>query len=302
VVDVFGWPLCLHHATILFGDSMTLKSYLALAAAGCIVQQTGRKVAVMDWELEGPDHRDRLYSIFGRPVPEVWYVHPRVALAHGVEGLRQQFGRRGIEYGVFDSVGYATPMGNPAEASEALGYFSALNRFDMLSGHLHVAHVTKEVAKDGEVLRLARQHRLRPFGSNFWHTSGRNNWFVARAAEEGDDGSVTLGLYHQKVTVGKFRPSVGLRALISDEATSITPCDLAEVADLSVALSAPQRFEQELKYGSKPEWEVQEALSDLSGQTFRQVKSRLLRKGRVIEVPGRGGVAHLALVAHGSER
>ena len=56
--DVDGWPLLRDHPTILFGDGGSLKSMLALYAAGTLSRQ-GVPVGFCDWELTGHEHRDR---------------------------------------------------------------------------------------------------------------------------------------------------------------------------------------------------------------------------------------------------
>jgi hypothetical protein len=71
--DVEGWTLLRHHATIAFGDGGSLKSYLALYAAGRLAQQ-GTRVLFADWELDGEDHLEPLHRLFGPEVPTVYYL------------------------------------------------------------------------------------------------------------------------------------------------------------------------------------------------------------------------------------
>ena len=62
--DVEGLRLPREHPAIVFGDGGSLKSYLALFAAGKL-RQRGVSVLYADWELSADEHRVRLGEIFG---------------------------------------------------------------------------------------------------------------------------------------------------------------------------------------------------------------------------------------------
>jgi hypothetical protein len=68
--EVLGVPLLLRHPLILFGDGGSAKSYLALYMAGELAR-SGVRVGMLDWELDGGDHRVRLEAIYGGGRPTV---------------------------------------------------------------------------------------------------------------------------------------------------------------------------------------------------------------------------------------
>jgi hypothetical protein len=155
-VDVDGWTLLRDFPTVLFGDGGSLKSFLALYVAGRLAQQ-GTRVLLLDWELDGEDHRERLHGLFGSDVPnDVFYLRAEGSLVSEVNVLAREVQRHGIQYLVCDSVGMATE-GPPDSSDAALSYFRALRQLGV-RGSLGIAHVTKS----GDA---ADQ---RPFGSVYW--------------------------------------------------------------------------------------------------------------------------------------
>jgi len=111
--DVNGWSLLQDHPTIAFGDGGSLKSYLALYAAGRLAQQ-GTRVLLLDWELAGEDHVDRLHRLFGDVLPLVHHLRCDAPLVHEKRLIAPEVHRLGIQYLVFDSIGAATD-GPPTE-------------------------------------------------------------------------------------------------------------------------------------------------------------------------------------------
>lgn len=242
--NLHGWRLPRHHPAILFGDGGSLKSYLALYAAGTIAQQ-GTEVLYCDWELDGEDHHERLCALFGASLPTVHYLHCDRPLVDEADRVRREGGRLGIEYLVCDSVGFATP-GPPESAEMAVGYFRAVRQIG-IGGSLHLAHSTKATTDDPN--RKPSFRGLKPFGSAFWHNSARSTWYARRADDESQ--TTIIGLYHQKANTGPLLPAVGLSAQFSMGTTQITPTDLSGVDDLSVGLPLRQRIISSLQGGPK---------------------------------------------------
>jgi hypothetical protein len=112
IFDVDGWTLLRDFPTIAFGDGGSLKSYLSLYAAGRLAQQ-GIKVLLLDWELDAPDHLERLHRLFGDPLPTVYHLRGEGALVKEASVIAREVQRLSIEYLVLDSVGMAT--GGPPE-------------------------------------------------------------------------------------------------------------------------------------------------------------------------------------------
>lgn len=271
--DLHGWRLPRHHPAILFGDGGSMKSYMALYAAGTIAGQ-GVPTLFCDWELDGEDHHERLCALFGDQPPTVHYLRCDRPLIDEADRIRREAGRLGIEYAVFDSVGFATP-GPPESAEMAVGYFRAVRQIGV-GGSLHLAHSTKATS-DSDPSRKPIFRGLKPFGSVFWHNSARSTWYARRADETGDDSStVVLGLYHQKANTGPLLPAVGLSIRFTPGTTSITPSDLSDAPDLAVGLSLRKRIEACLKGGPK----TIIALADELGAKKDTVEKALRRQTR----------------------
>lgn len=246
---VHGWHLPRHHPAILFGDGGAMKSYLALFLAGTIAAQ-GAPVLYADWELDGEDHHARLRALFGEDTPEILYLRCERPLIDEADRIRGEVGRHGIEYAVFDSVGFATP-GPPESAEMATSYFRAVRQIG-IGGSLHIAHATKATTDGEHSHKPAAFRGLKPFGSVFWHNSARSTWFARRAEEDSrDDSAVVIGLFHQKANTGRLQPSVGLSVSFQPDQTCIAPANLADTSDLSVGLSLRQRITAALKAGPK---------------------------------------------------
>src|SRR5690242_16060734 len=72
--DVNGWVVLRDFPTLMFGDGGSLKSYLALYLAGRLARE-GVPVLLVDWELDGEDHRERMHQLFGDDAPtNVYYL------------------------------------------------------------------------------------------------------------------------------------------------------------------------------------------------------------------------------------
>ena len=275
-LDVDGFPLLRRHPSILFGDGGTAKSYLALYLAGVLAER-GLRVAYIDWELAGEDHRDRLERLFGPAMPTIYYARCTRPLVYEAERLRRIVRERAIDYAVFDSVAFACD--GPPEAAEVAGrYFLALRQLGEI-GSLHVAHVSK--AADG-----ADQ---KPFGSVFWHNGARASWNVKLAEGEPGDSRITVGLYHKKANLGARLPAVGFELSFDADRTRVRRVDLADVPDLAAGLSIRQRMVAALRRGAMTRDELADEIG-AKPESIKRTINRYSRQFRVLE-GGRIGLA-----------
>ena len=251
--DLEGIVLPRRHASIVFGDGGTFKSYLALFIGGCLAQQ-GVKVLFADWELDAPDHRERLQQLFGSELPQVYYRRYQRPLIDEAEGIRRFIEQTGVEYVICDSVGFAA-NGAPESAEAATTYFQAVRQFGAGVGSLHLAHVTKpkEDAADP----------TKPFGSVFWHNSARSTWFVKRTTDTSDGDTFSLALIHRKANLGSLRPPVGLQITFEHDRANLRRIDIAEVEEFARGLPVPLRVRQALKGGART---VAELVEEVGGR------------------------------------
>ncbi len=223
--DIDGWTLLRHHATIAFGDGGSLKSYLALYAAGRLAQQ-GTPVLLLDWELDGEDHVDRLHRLFGADLPIVHYLRCEAPLAHEARLIGREVQRLGIGYLVLDSIGAATD-GPPEAAEQALRYGRAVRQLGV-RGSLHIAHVNKSDSGD-----------QKPFGSVFWHNWARMTWFVKRDTSSPD----RLRLVNRKANLTGLQSDVGFQVAVGLERTTVSRVPVDDVSTVEPgSLSTRQRI------------------------------------------------------------
>jgi hypothetical protein len=278
---VNGFSLPRRHASILFGDGGGMKSYVALAIAGGLALQ-GVSVGLFDWELDAPDHRERLERLFGPFMPDVWYVRCERPLIHDVQRLRRLASERALQFILFDSVGFACHL-PPEKAEAALSYFQAVRQFGPI-GTLHIAHISRAEGGDD-----------RPFGSTYWHASARATWFV-KASEDSSADVVSLGIFERKRNLGARRPPFGLEARFTDSRTSIERVDLASVPDLASRLSIRQRVFAALRSGARSRVDLAEELGE-KPETLRRILNRSIQKGELVQFPGPGGEERIGLPA-----
>jgi hypothetical protein len=234
VLDVDGLRLLKQHPVIIFGDGGAAKSYLALFVAGRLAQRSLR-VGILDWELAGEDHRDRLERLFGPDMPAVWYRRCRQPLVVELDSLRRWVRREKINYLVYDSVAFAAHE-KPEAAESAIRYFSATRQIG--PGSLHVAHINKsETGED------------KPFGSAYWHNSARATYFMKRAGESTDGADFSIGVFNKKSNLGPLLPAFGFRFEFTEHRTVVTRTAIADVQDLADKLPLWQRIAYSLKGG-----------------------------------------------------
>lgn len=295
--DIFnleGIVLPKRHPSMLFGDGGAFKSYLGLYIAGWLGQQ-GVRVLFADWELEGPDHRDRLERLFGPKMPHVYYQRLHRPLVDEVDGIKREVDEQRIKYIVCDSVGYAT-NGAPESAEAAMGYFRAVRQLGI--GSVHIAHITKGSKEDADPTK--------PFGSTFWSNSARATWFVKRT-ESADERRFVVALYNKKANLGPLRPAVGLAIDFGADRTGIQRVDLADVDELAGSLPLSQRMKRALESGPRTLVSLADefgAEDDPSRDRMVESMSREVRRKRKVftkltKTPD--GVQRIALVSSRQE-
>jgi hypothetical protein len=277
--------------TIVFGDGGSAKSLLALAAAATIESgkpylglepaATGR-VALLDYEMTAPEHRDRLLLLTGEPMPGIVYVPCSRPLADDVDRIRRIVARHDLEYLVVDSVGLACD-GPPEAAEVANRFFGALRELGL--GSLLVAHVNR--SGDTE----------RPFGSTFWHNGARRTWYVKREADIGSN-VVTVGLFNKKANTGPIAPPLGFK-VEWDDGITISRTDVRDVPDIASHVPLTYRIEDALRVGARTIVQVVDDLNleadEKTTETVARTLRRLREKGRVRDLPGPDGVMRWGL-------
>ncbi len=181
-------------ATILYGPGDAGKGTLAVSWAKQLAD-TGRRVAILDYEgndlewssrLHGLGGADVLYLAPSRDYPAGRVPHPPAAggrrypdmdsmraagLAGHVDQLKDELDDAEIDYIIIDSAGMAAP-GDPGSPEPVMAYFAALQQLRRPS--LTIAHTNR--AGDSRY----------PFGSVYWHALSRLSWSLI---PEGDDSA-----------------------------------------------------------------------------------------------------------------
>ncbi len=238
------------HPTMWFGDGGVGKSLLALAAGlsihtglpllGGLAPTGRRRVALVDWEMDGWDHRDRMRQLLGdADLPDLLYVRAVGPLRDQVDRLRRAFRDHRTEFAVFDSVGMACE-GPPEEAQAALGFWDALRGLDV--GALCIAHVNR--GGDTE----------RPFGSAYWHNGARATWYIKRQ-QEAASSSLNVGFYNRKHNSGSLARPVSFSLRFADDRVQVASGNIHDVPELAggvplkdrmlnAVLSGPMTYEE----------------------------------------------------------
>jgi hypothetical protein len=272
-LNVHGLAMPRRHPSILFGDGGSMKSYVMLLIGGELAKR-GLRVGFFDWELDAPDHRERLERLFGNGLPRLWYARCERPLIYEADRLRRIVKAESLDYALFDSVGFAC-SGAPESAEAALGYFQAVRQLGPI-GSLHCAHITKTEGGD-----------QKPFGSTFWHASARATWFI-RPSEESREGVLSIGVFPRKSNLGPLRSPVGFEIEFSNDRTTFRRIDLANVPDLAVRMSIMQRVNSLLRSGPKTRAEIAEHIGGKPDSIKKSI-DRGLNKGFLVLLPGNDG-------------
>ena len=285
LITIDGLPLLRHHPSILFGDGSAGKSYLALYLAGKLAQQ-GLRVVYFDWELDAPDHRDRLASLFGASsMPDVKYVKCWKPAFHDIDRLRREGERWRADFGIFDSIVPACD-GNPIDAEVVTRYMGVCRQLHV--GSLHLAHITKGGGDQG------KDNTQKPFGSVFWHNLARSTWYMERAQDSGaDDNMIRVGLYQRKANLGRLSKPIGFQMEFSDLETHVTRFNLGDDVSLSRRLTVPQRMQIALRGGAMTLEQMAEEIEADQDTILRNVRRD---KSRFVRVLAPDGITRIGLV------
>jgi hypothetical protein len=282
--QVEGWTLLRDHPTIAFGDGGCLKSYLALYSAGRLSQE-GKRVLLLDWELDADDHVERLHRLFNDDVPtNLYYLRCEEPLVSEVGLLRREVQRLGIDFLVCDSVGAATD-GPPESAENALRYFRALRHVGV-SGSLHVAHVNRSESGD-----------QKPFGSVFWHNWARMTWFIKR--ERSTPGRPCIRLVSRKANLTALLSDVRLEFDFATERTAVSRLEGGEGCE-TVAKFEPQHTRNRIlalikSRGPLTASEIVHELPDVQSDTINRVLRRCIGQHNLVKVSGPDGKTRVSL-------
>jgi hypothetical protein len=284
LIPVFGFQLPFRHPSIIFGDGGATKSLLALYMGGLLSQQ-GYRVLIADWELDAVDHRDRYATLFGTEMPAtVFYTRCCRPMVYEVDRLKRIVRQQGIDFGIYDSIGYACHEA-PETAAAALTYFQAVRQ--MRIGGLHIAHINRSEHGD-----------QKPFGSAFFHNSARATWFL-KPVEDGAGKSV--GVFSRKHNLAKYLQAPFSYAVqVDGNRTFFRRTEITEVAELAAKVSLPQRIAASLKAGPRTTKEIGDAWPDEKADTVRKAIERGLKSGRLVIVPDAAGDERIALAARAS--
>ena len=280
LLSVFGFKLPRHHDAIIFGDGGSAKSFLSLQLRGKLAHD-GYRMLLCDWELDGPDHRDRYESIFGDDMPaNFFYVRCDRPLTYEVDRLRRIVRDEGIDFVICDSIGYACHT-KPEDAEAALAYFRAARRIH--AGKLHLAHINRQEAGD-----------QKPFGSAFFHNSARATWNL-KATENGPE-ALMLGVFNRKHNLAQKQAPFAIAVQFGPR-TTFTLCDIGQVAEFAASVPLPQRVRASLRAGARTREQLAAEFADEKAETLRRTIDREIEKGRLVRFPGVGGVERIGLAA-----
>ena len=235
VWDVDGLPILISDPMVLFGDSASGKSYLALWIAGVLADR-GVKVLYIDWEFSEREHRKRLRRLF-QPTPKtLHYIRSDEPITREHARISRLIADHGYQYLICDSIGFA--VDGPAEAHDsARGYFAALRMMGV--GSLSLAHIAKN-RDDGREATI--------FGSAFFKAGARSAWFVDRAAENAE-GELNIGLHHRKSnSSGLLRP-LAFKFSFTKHRVSVERTDISKVESLVSQLPLVERLKRHMRDG-----------------------------------------------------
>jgi hypothetical protein len=281
---IFGFQLPRRHPAIIFGDGGATKSLLALYLGG-LMAEDGDRVLLADWELDAVDHRERYATLFGAEMPgRLLYARCARPLVHEVDRLKRIVRQQGVDYVIFDSVGFACHEA-PETAVAALGYFQAVRQIGV--GGLHIAHVSKSEHGD-----------QRPFGSAFWHNSARATWNLKPTDES---GTKTVGVFCRKHNLAKSVPApFAYEVQVDGDRTRFRQTEITAVSDLAPAVPISQRVRAYLRGGARTREEIVAEFTDLKPETLRRIINREISHGRLVQFPSASGAEQIGLAARAS--
>lgn len=290
-----GVPLIpMDETTFIYGDSESLKSFLAQVIVSCVYQglalpwgvlPTRRLRALyLDWETNEVVIADRMARIAaGLRIAPIHMAYrgalrtreaaPLRMLVDEVSNIREQIQRERIGLVVIDSIGFAV-AGKLVDDDVARGAMSALRQLP--ATRLVVAHISKEAANQ-------TSGRVDPFGSTFFRAGLRSGFEVRRSEVQPLDGSVDLVINHWKSNDGAHNRPFGLRVDFEDArgAVSVSTQPLDDIPDLAMRTPITTRMQAALRGGDATIYEVAEELNEKPesvAKAFRRYSGKLFVK------------------------
>jgi hypothetical protein len=277
---LFGFCLPLRHATIIFGDGGASKSLLSLYLGGRLAED-GYRVLLADWELDGADHRERFEQLFGADMPAtLFYTRCSRPLVHDADRLTRLVRQQGIDFGIFDSVGFACHEA-PETAAAALAYFQGARQIGI--GGIHIAHINRSESGD-----------QKPFGSQFWHNSARATYFLKPTE---DSQRLTVGVFNRKSNLGPKLPPFAYDVEFDGGRTIFRQTEISDVSELSGQVPLSQRLRAYLKAGSRTREEIAREFDDEKPDTIRRTLERQVQRGQLVKFPTSDGSERYGLKA-----
>lgn len=267
LITVHGLPVLLDHPQILFGESMTGKSFLAAAIIGALGRQ-GIRTLLLDWEMDESVHRER-FDAMGLP-PTFAHKQCDAPLTVIAEEVKARCIEEQIGFVMVDSISHACD-GPPEDAVVAKSFSSALRRIGR--GSLSIAHTR---AEDDKTARAPE--RQRPFGSVIWHTNARYTWFAKRV-NPGGSLDIIDGIYNPKWSYTRQTPPFGLRVAITQrpdgslDYVEVRPTALTDEPELVATLHIKDRLKVALAHGPR----LLHELADELGNDVESLRTTLKR-------------------------
>jgi len=250
---------------LIFGEGGTGKSYLALALA--LLCQAGytepldlnlrlkkANVFYLDYETTEEETTRRLKLLargFAIPEASIMYRECRLPLVEDIGQIEELVLEHKPDFIIIDSLGVAAAQ-NLSEAQTATAFYAALRRIKATV--LLISHMAKE----------PETKKPTPFGSVYWRNIARNEWFVRRNPEAGED-ILTIGLFHTKNNLGKLMKPQGFTFRFEDDAIKVESCDVSKIGAFLENLTLKEQIREVLRHGKMTEDDIAEVLGAKKG-------------------------------------
>jgi hypothetical protein len=274
---------------LLYGEGGVGKSYLALVM--CLVAQlphlggklglrcdTATPALYLDYESDKQEMTKRLayLAAFSEEEEPLLYRECTLPLVDDIESIQEIVVENGIGLIIVDSLGVALGGSDLNDAVTATSFFSVLRRLKVTS--LILTHLSKE--------SLNNKHTS-PFGSVFFYNLARSVWEVRR--EQGEEGEISLGLFHKKNNQGKLFPPIGYGLIFGENTVDIKKGDIKTVPEFLEHLTLRFRISLLLEEGKMGTNEIAKELNT-SRDTVRMMLNRMRKDKKVVKIDDKWGL------------